>query len=101
MGILRRHPHQHPLLYLRGIKMKELNSIINFMYHGEANVDQANLNLFLSISEELKVKGLTQHRDTSPVLSNNIRNSTNNMTQEQLHLHQSQVRITRDPRLPV
>ena len=84
-NILRRHPHQHPLLYLRGIKMKELSSIINFMYHGEANVDQANLNLFLSISEELKVKGLTQHRDTSPVLSNNRRHQQQHPQQHQQH----------------
>ena len=84
-NILRRHPHQHPLLYLRGIKMKELSSIINFMYHGEANVDQANLNLFLSISEELKVKGLTQHRDTSPVLSNSRRHQQQHPQQHQQH----------------
>ena len=58
--ILRRNPHQHPLLYLRGIKFRDIQSILQFMYHGEVNVAQEDLNSFLSISEELKVKGLTQ-----------------------------------------
>ena len=58
--LLRRHSHQHPLLYLRGIKHKELQSIINFCYYGEVNVAQADLNTFLSVSEELQIKGLTQ-----------------------------------------
>ena len=58
--VLRKNPHQHPLLYLRGIKFRDIQSILQFMYHGEVNVAQEDLNSFLSISEELKVKGLTQ-----------------------------------------
>jgi len=58
--ILRRNPHQHPLLYLKGVKFTELQSVMNFMYHGEANIAQEDLNSFLSVAEELKVKGLTQ-----------------------------------------
>ena len=61
--VLRKNPHQHPLLYLRGIKFRDIQSILQFMYHGEVNVAQEDLNSFLSISEELKVKGLTQGKD--------------------------------------
>jgi len=59
-NILRRNQHQHPLLYLKGVKYSELLSVLNFMYHGEVNVAQEELNDFLSIAEELRVKGLTQ-----------------------------------------
>ena len=59
-NILRRHPHQHPLLYLKGVQMTELANVLNFMYMGEVNVAQEQLNNFLSVSEELQVKGLTQ-----------------------------------------
>ena len=59
-NILRRNPHQHPLLYLKGVKYKELLSVLNFMYMGEVNVAQEELNSFLSVAEDLKVKGLTQ-----------------------------------------
>ena len=59
-NILRRNPHQHPLLYLKGVKFNDLQSVLNFMYHGEVNVAQEDLNSFLSVAEDLRVKGLTQ-----------------------------------------
>merc|ERR1719483_1784113 len=66
-NVLRRNPHQHPLLYLKGVKYKELLCVLNFMYQGEVNVAQEELNSFLAVSEDLKVKGLTQNN--SPVES--------------------------------
>ena len=59
-NVLRRNPHQHPLLYLKGVKYRELLAVLNFMYQGEVNVAQDDLNTFLSVAEELQVKGLTQ-----------------------------------------
>jgi len=58
--ILKKNPHQHPLLFLKGVKYTEIVAILNFMYHGEVNVTQDDLNTFLAVAEELKVKGLTQ-----------------------------------------
>ena len=63
-NILRRNPHQHPLLYLKGVKYKELLSVLNFMYMGEVNVAQEELNSFLAVAEDLRVKGLTQNNST-------------------------------------
>jgi len=60
-GVLRRNPHAHPLLYLKGVKFSDLQSVLNFMYHGEVNVAQEELNSFLAVAEELRVKGLTQN----------------------------------------
>jgi len=60
-SILRRNPHQHPLLYLKGVKYSDLQSVLSFMYQGEVNVAQEELNSFLAVAEELKVKGLTQN----------------------------------------
>merc|ERR1712183_877637 len=59
-NILRRNPHQHPLLYLKGVQFTDLQAVLNFMYHGEVNVAQEELNSFLSVAEDLQVKGLTQ-----------------------------------------
>jgi len=68
--ILRRNPHQHPLVYLKGVKNKELHAVLNFMYQGEVNVAQDDLNTFLSVAEELQVKGLTQGNNApSPAAS--------------------------------
>ena len=68
--VLRRNRHQHPLLYLKGVKYQELVAVLNFMYHGEVNVAQEELNSFLAVAEELKVKGLTQNGSSSSSKSN-------------------------------
>jgi len=59
-SVLKQNPHQHPLLYLKGVRSKDLESVLNFMYHGEVNVAQDQLNSFLLVAEDLQVKGLTQ-----------------------------------------
>lgn len=69
-NILRRNPHQHPLLYLKGVKHKELVSILNFIYKGSVNIAQEELSSFLAVAEELKVKGLTQSQSQSQSNSN-------------------------------
>jgi len=58
---------QNPFLYLKGIRLKELQAVLNFMYHGEVNVAQDSLNNFLAVAEELAVKGLTT--DSQPGVS--------------------------------
>ena len=58
-SILKRNPHAHPLIYLKGVKLNNLQSVLDFIYGGEANVAQEELNSFLAVAEELKVKGLT------------------------------------------
>ena len=56
--ILRENQHPHPLLYMKGIKGVHLASVVDFMYNGEVNILQEDLNDFLSVAEELKLKGL-------------------------------------------
>lgn len=57
-----------PTLYLKGVHKNELTAILNFMYHGEVRVAQDSLNIFLSVAEELQVKGLieTPNEDSLP-----------------------------------
>jgi len=64
--VLRRNPHQHPLLYLKGVKYQDLLAVLSFMYNGEVNVAQEELNTFLSVAEDLRVKGLTQNTSAGP-----------------------------------
>ena len=58
--ILRNSKHPHPLIYMRGMKSDDLLGIIDFLYFGEANIYQENLDSFLVIAEELQLKGLTE-----------------------------------------
>ena len=81
-NVLRRNPHQHPLLYLKGVNYTDLQSVLNFMYHGEVNVAQEELNSFLSVAEDLRVKGLTQNQSGGQKLKDKVPASTNRMTQD-------------------
>ena len=44
----------------RGISAQDMKYILDFMYHGEVNVAQEELDKFLEVAETLKIKGLTQ-----------------------------------------
>ena len=57
-NLLKMNKHPHPLIYMRGVKSEDLGAIIDFLYLGEANVSQDNLDSFLAIAEELQLKGL-------------------------------------------
>ena len=59
MDLLKRNKHPHPLIYMRGLKSEDLVAIVDFLYFGETNVYQENLDSFLAIAEELRLKGLT------------------------------------------
>jgi len=61
-SILKRNPHEHPLLYLKGVKYIDLMAVLNFMYHGQVNVAQEQLNSFLAVAGDLQIKGLTDEQ---------------------------------------
>ena len=50
--------HAHPLIYMTGMNVEDLLAIVDFLYYGEANIYQENLHSFLTIAEELELKGL-------------------------------------------
>ena len=48
---------------MRGVKLDDLLAIVDFLYRGEANVFQENLDSFLAIAEELQLRGLMGKAD--------------------------------------
>ena len=67
--LVRSSNHTNLLLYLKGISSKDMESVLNFMYHGEVSVAQDDLNGFLQVAEDLKVKGLTQGNNQEETVS--------------------------------
>ncbi|CAH2243463.1 jg9379 [Pararge aegeria aegeria] len=61
--IFKENPCQHPVIIFRNFKFEDLNAIINFMYHGEVNIFQEQLESFLITAELLEVKGLTDNAE--------------------------------------
>ena len=57
-NLLKRRKHLHPMIFMRGLNYEDLVAIVDFLYLGEANVFQENLDSFLTIADELQLKGL-------------------------------------------
>ena len=75
--ILKKNNHTHPMIYMRGLKSKNLVAIIEFIYNGEVNIIKDYIDSFLSLAEELQLKGLTANLPEEPVKSIPLEIETN------------------------
>lgn len=50
---------KHPIIFLKDVKYLELKAMLDYMYKGEVNISQDQLDSFLKTAEALQVKGLT------------------------------------------
>ena len=67
-SVLNTNNHSHPIIYMRGVKAKDMVPLMDFMYQGEANIYQDDLDSFLALAEELQLMGLTTS-ETEPMAS--------------------------------
>ena len=53
--------HQHPVVFLQGVPLKDLHSLLTFMYSGEVVVSNANGDMasFFRTAENLQIKGIS------------------------------------------
>jgi len=59
-NILKRNPHSHPLLYLRGTTKKDMEALLEFIYSGTTKVIQEDLEHFIDLAKSLQVNGLCE-----------------------------------------
>lgn len=59
-NILKLNQTFNPLIYLKGVKFKDLQNLLNFMYQGQVDVAEDDLSSFLEIAEDLNVLGLSE-----------------------------------------
>ena len=76
MDLLKKINHPHPLIYLREARFDDLIAIVDFLYLGEASVLQEDLESFLALADDLKLKGLSGNNASSanrakPMLGSN------------------------------
>ena len=57
--LLKKHPHQSPLLYLSGVQACDLQFILDYVYQGQVHLYQNQVNSFLVAAAKLKIAGLT------------------------------------------
>jgi len=56
--ILVNNPHQHPLVYLRGVKHEYLQSMVDFVYLGQTKIKFEEVTEFIKVASDLQIKGL-------------------------------------------
>nr|CAD7256504.1 unnamed protein product [Timema shepardi] len=56
--LLKANPCQHPIVILRDVKEKDMESLLRFMYNGEVHIGQDQLTDFLKTAQMLQVRGL-------------------------------------------
>ena len=58
-SILKSSKHDHPMIYMKGVKAKDMVAIVDFVYHGEAEVPQEDLDGVLDLANSLKLTGFS------------------------------------------
>ena len=61
--ILTVNKHSHPLLCLDGVSSAELQCVLDYIYQGEVQIYQEQLDRFLVVAQRLQLEGLTSQDD--------------------------------------
>ena len=69
-NILRKNSHAHPLLYLSGVNSQSLSLVLDYIYQGEVQIYQEDLNFFLDVAQKLKIEGLQSNNTNNPSSEN-------------------------------
>ena len=62
-SVLRKADHSKPMIYLNGVDYKVLNHILDYIYEGEVQLYQEDLNNFLEVAEKLQINGLIEGQE--------------------------------------
>lgn len=65
--LLKANPCQHPIVILRDVHDKDMESLLRFMYQGEVHIGQEQLKEFLRAAQLLQVRGLTDVPAPAPM----------------------------------
>ena len=95
--ILKSNTHTNPLLFLGGVSSVNLGFMLDYIYHGEVQICQEQLDSFLESAQKLEIEGLLGYcKDTEEDSKENLKTETeiyheNNIEQlkEEQPLYQS------------
>ena len=65
-SVLRKSSHSHPLIYLSGVNSVNLEFVMNYIYLGEVQIYQEQIDSFLDVAQKLKVSGLISDGKKEP-----------------------------------
>ena len=62
-SVFQMNPHNHPLMYLRGVKTDQMQSVLQFLYAGTTAMTEENVSSFLAVAADLRIVGLAGSLD--------------------------------------
>ena len=92
-NIIRNSRHQSPYIYLKGVKMDDLQALVTFMYTGETKVQAHEIKRFLTTAHELKVAGLIKNKEEVKDREEKKDQLTDTLTEEMAPEESQQVEI--------
>ena len=86
-NIFKKNKISNPFLCLEGLSLTDLNNILDYIYYGEIQIYQEDLDRFLSMAQRFKIKGLVgadevKKEENSEMLPDNTFNSVDNPIQK-------------------
>ena len=75
--------HTKPLIFLRGVQHQELESILQFIYLGEATFYEGRMNEFLNVAKVLEIKELSKDIEMNDEKENQDNEKENSLFQEE------------------
>ena len=63
-NVLKKNKHSHPLLCLNDVNFNELKNILDYIYLGQLQILEEDLNQFLKIAQRFQIEGLMEALDT-------------------------------------
>lgn len=69
--MLRSSKHSNPMIYFWGVKLRDLSSLVDFIYNGQVEVYQSDLAGFLEAASRLDVRGLHESEEVYNKIQSN------------------------------
>ncbi|EFX71514.1 hypothetical protein DAPPUDRAFT_327185 [Daphnia pulex] len=101
--LLSQQTDKHAVVFLKDVAFSDLKSLVDFMYRGEVNISQYQLESFLQTAEALQIKGLAdkpnQRKYMSSLVLKKPKTSENHAAADTTHQTESQSNVPCPPRL--
>ena len=101
--IFENNQHHHPLLCFDSISSEDMKNIMDYIYNGEVQIYQEDLDRFLTVVQRLKLEGLIGSDAKEEVINQDSKNEVENIVEEQnlnsvdpLDTFKSQTKVTRN-----
>ena len=65
--------HSHPMLYLDGVDSSDINLMLDYMYQGEVQIQQEQLDRFLDRANKFKLEGLMGSENSNDMKNEDVK----------------------------